>query len=290
MFMKYILAFLLFSTFAFARNKIVYGVDNRQNYEEVEQRFQLLADATATMVRSYDLKEYSDGFKFNRNLLGKHFFGDQFEHGKLCEEEKFRDEALLGNCSGFLVRDDILITAGHCVSHKDDCKSNKWVFNFNKEESTKGILSKNNVFECSEILSFGTGDKDYGVIKLDRPVFGRTPLKISKQRVSVGDEVFVIGYPSGLPVKISREAIVKKVLNNFFKANLDTFAGNSGSAVFSENSDEVVGILVKGQTDYEYNRARDCFSVNVCADALGGFSCSGEGVTHLDVVDLKRLP
>lgn len=287
--MQYLMYLALFMNFAQARDKVVYGIDNRENYQDVESRFQLLADATATMVRSYDLKDSGTFFKYSSRLLGDHFFGDQFEHGKLCSNEKFRDENQLGNCSGFLVSSNILITAGHCVRNKDDCKNNKWVFSYYKEQSKTGQLSKEEVFACREILSIGSGDKDYAVIKLDRPAIGKLPLKISKSRVSVGDELFVIGYPSGLPVKISREARVKQVLNSFFKANLDTFAGNSGSAVFDEKSDEVVGILVKGQTDYEYNSDQKCFRVNVCEDSLGGYSCNGEGVTHIGVIDFESI-
>ena len=38
--------------------------------------------------------------------------------------------------------------------------------------------------------------------------------------------------------------------NVFFSANLDTYGGNSGSAVFNAVNGQIEGILVRGATDY----------------------------------------
>jgi len=64
----------------------------------------------------------------------------------------------------------------------------------------------------------------------------------------------------------------------YFVANLDTYGGNSGSAVFNAKTGVIVGILVRGENDYIYQG--DCRVSNVC-QATG---CRGEDVTKLSAV------
>jgi hypothetical protein len=64
----------------------------------------------------------------------------------------------------------------------------------------------------------------------------------------------------------------------FFVANLDTYGGNSGSAVFNAATGLVEGILVRGEQDYV--QKGDCRVSNVCpADG-----CRGEDVTKIAAV------
>ena len=96
--------------------------------------------------------------------------------------------------------------------------------------------------------------KDYAVIKLDRVPENRTPLEIRiKGSIKKGTELVVIGHPSGLPLKIADGARVTTKRWNFFYSNLDTYAGNSGSAVFNRKTGVVEGILIQGATDYVAN-------------------------------------
>ena len=91
----------------------------------------------------------------------------------------------------------------------------------------------------------------------------------------------VIGYPSGLPTKIADQAQVRTNKHrNFFVANLDTFGGNSGSPVINKSSGLVEGILVRGESDYKYNRVRGRFENNVCVDS----GCRGEDVTKISSI------
>ncbi|MGZ4885265.1 MAG: hypothetical protein ACXV5H_07070 [Halobacteriota archaeon] len=65
----------------------------------------------------------------------------------------------------------------------------------------------------------------------------------------IGDSlrVHMIGHPAGLPTNFAGGAAVRS--NKpcaFFVANLDTYAGNSGSPVFYSGTHEVEGILVGG--------------------------------------------
>ncbi len=68
----------------------------------------------------------------------------------------------------------------------------------------------------------------------------------------------VIGRPSGLPTKVADGAQVRSVNDVFLVANLDTYGGNSGSAVFNAVTGVVEGILVRGDTDYVYNAQLGC--------------------------------
>jgi hypothetical protein len=92
------------------------------------------------------------------------------------------------------------------------------------------------------------------------------------------DSVVVIGYPLGLPVKIADDAIVRSLGKGFFKANCDTYEGNSGSAVFDDAQLQkghllVDGILVRGEDDFA--RTTPCFISKRCP--FDG--CRGEDIT-----------
>jgi len=106
-----------------------------------------------------------------------------------------------------------------------------------------------------------------------RPAAFRTSGKIR-----VGDGLTVIGYPAGLPLKVAGGAQVRDIQAQHLVANLDTYGGNSGSAVFNSLTGEVEGILVRGELDYTYEN--NCRVSNRCSD--GG--CRGEDVTLFERV------
>ena len=64
----------------------------------------------------------------------------------------------------------------------------------------------------------------------------------------------------------------------YFVANLDTYGGNSGSAVFNAKTGVIEGILVRGENDYVYKG--NCRVSNVCASD----GCRGEDVTKLSAI------
>jgi hypothetical protein len=87
-----------------------------------------------------------------------------------------------------------------------------------------------------------------------------------KGRVKKGVELIVIGHPLGLPRKYSGGAIVTKSRFNVFFSNLDTYGGNSGSAVINLETLEVEGILIAGQPDWQYDHILGCYYSNQCPD------------------------
>jgi hypothetical protein len=79
-----------------------------------------------------------------------------------------------------------------------------------------------------------------------------------------------------LPLKVAGGAKVRSNSSpGYFVANLDTYGGNSGSAVFNAQTLKVEGVLVRGETDF--NDSGSCTVSNRCSDS----SCRGEDVTRI---------
>ena len=105
----------------------------------------------------------------------------------ICADAKFAQQITAANCSGFLVAEDILVTAGHCVTSQSDCRKWKWVFNFGVDTPNKAkhTVSKEDVYSCKEIISRDLSrstKNDFAVLRLDRKVVNREPLMIRNRR------------------------------------------------------------------------------------------------------------
>jgi V8-like Glu-specific endopeptidase len=138
------------------------------------------------------------------------------------------------------------------------CGDVRFVFDYRMKSSSRvnDTLGADQVYRCKNILGWKEEDAgpDFAIIELDRPVTGkRRPLRLSSNRnLRRGTKLTVIGHPAGLPTKITDGAAVRTVqtAQGFFVANLDTYGGNSGSAVFNDRTLQVEGILVRGEEDF----------------------------------------
>jgi V8-like Glu-specific endopeptidase len=234
----------------YASVKVIYGDDNRVDvYASKRSDYVQLSKATAAMIPTS---------KITRSILTGEYEikGKTLQQRGMCAEERFSNQPTAANCSGFLVGGKYLVTAGHCIRSNDDCAKNMWVFNYKMLNATTANLKPeaDDVYRCKKILTtkLDRGTKaDYALIELDREVKGVRPLKFRRKgKVTEGTPLVVIGHPTGLPTKIADGANVRRVNNVFFNANLDTYGGNSGSAVINTNTGEVEGILVRGARDY----------------------------------------
>lgn len=261
-------------------NKVIYGEDNRRDvYETANPEYLEYAQSTAAMIPQSKLKNLNDDeVEIESKPLA--------ERG-ICASENFSYQPTAANCSGFLVGDDLLVTAGHCIKNTYDCSINAWVFDYKIDHAGQTSISvtKNSVFRCKEVLSQALENEskmDYALIRLDRKVEGRKPLKIrTSGKPSVGDALVVIGHPTGLPTKIADGAHVRRVNDVYFVANLDTYGGNSGSAVLNADTGVVEGILVRGEQDYIFNQQGGCQASNVFRENEG----RGEDVTLITNVE-----
>lgn len=261
--------------------KVIYGDDNRRDvFEEPDASLRMVSEATAGILRTDALTKDASGLV----TIKTRKFGDAYA---LCPEEPFREQETAPYCSAFLVSPDTLVTAGHCLATAADCGVVSFVFGFSLATSNASLnqVPESDIYRCSRVVFAQVKDADFSVVKLDRPVIGRAPLNVRRQgAISVGDDLVVIGHPSGLPTKIAAGAKVRRIATGFFQSNLDTYGGNSGSVVINARTHEAEGILVRGERDFVLKPDGKCMVSNRCADD----QCRGEDVTTITEV-LKYL-
>jgi V8-like Glu-specific endopeptidase len=276
---------LLFSFSTIAGKDVIYGKDNRNDvFESRDSVLVELSKSTAAMIDLENLKDISgEEIVISSRTL---------KQNGICAKERFSQQISAANCSGFLVAPNILVTAGHCIKSNFDCTSFKWVFDYKVDHSEQREVTvpKTSVYSCKKIISRSldsASKDDYAVIELDRVVFDRRPLTFRKTgKISKGEAIAVIGHPSGLPTKIADGANVRSLSSKFFVANLDSYGGNSGSAVFNLSTSAVEGILVRGENDYIYDTEAGCQVSKVCENT----SCRGEDVTYITNIEaLKNI-
>lgn len=264
-FLNLILLGVLWAPRLLASPKIVYGKDDRvDTYACSSPLFRKLALSTAAQIHQDNINLRGG----NAELRGKSL-GEMYH---LCSKERFYYQPFIANCSGFLVAPDIIATAGHCMDSKDMCTQYRWVFDYkvDHEKQSNVSVSLNNVYKCKEILiKKSNSTMDFALVRLERIVDDRAPVKIANE-IKKGTPVVLIGHPSGLPQKIADNAVIKSVTKTEFKANVDAFQINSGSAVFNALNGDLLGILVRGQKDYRTNKELNCTEPNTTEDLESG--------------------
>ena len=252
-------AVLVLPVLSLAQGRSIYGADNRLVFYEASADMKVLSLSVVSFWKSAKVVEYDGGYSLTTKP-----FGDALG---LCPGEKFRDQFVGAFCSGSLVGEDLVITAGHCVKDETGCADTRLVFGFlvNSAGGTgPSTVAKSEVYKCAKIVKRFLGGEpgsanpagqalgpDYALIQLDRKVKGHKPLPINRGALAKGAKVFVIGHPVGLPLKVAGDASVRDASKKgYFVADLDTFGGNSGSPVFNASTKKIEGILVRGDTDF----------------------------------------
>lgn len=285
------------STHSSAGPLVIYGEDDRIEVSQGDSFWKNKARSVAVQVKASDLgvsKILGSRQLPSVTLRQKNTIKDSssgLEMG-LCEGTRFADQANPGDCSGFLVAPDILITAGHCVHTESDCQDKKWVFDFvaDREGKVNLDISEDRIYSCKRIIrSMATNEYglDFSMIQLDRVALGRESLEVNiADKIGKKDPLAMIGSPLGLPLKIATNGSVRDdgSVTQFY-TTLDSFLGNSGSPVFNQRTGKVEGILVSGEEDFRINTEKMCIEVNICQED----DCLGEGVSRMSSIPEMAL-
>ncbi len=255
------------------KSSLIYGDDDRlEHYQLSDSALLDVSDSVAALMPSNMLTR--SGSRWNI-YTGTTLQGSQ----DVCSSEPYATQPTSAFCTGFVVGEDLIATAGHCVSTAD-CSSTRFVFGYRMDgaNNVRSTVNADEVYSCQSVLSReNTGTRDYALVRVDRPITGRSPLPIRRAGTIGNNTALVLaGHPSGLPLKVAGGARVRANGNaNYFEANVDSYGGNSGSPVFDAAGLTVEGILVRGENDYV--RQGSCYVSNVCPDS----GCPGhEGITR----------
>jgi V8-like Glu-specific endopeptidase len=204
----------------------------------------------------------------------------------LCPGQRFAGDPTASSCSGTLIDDDLVLTAGHCIDALT-CPFFQIVFNYSHvSPSTLRLVTNADVFTCRSVVAHEfsnlNGQKhDYAIIRLDRPAaprFTPAPVRHTRNAMAASQPLGMIGTPSGIPFKIESGGRVRNpraATLDFFTANTDSFISNSGSGIYDLASYTLAGNLTRGQTDYVASGS--CNVVNTCAET----GCGGEEVNYI---------
>jgi len=279
------------------KNKGFYGTDDRKEFFEVSDKIKKISASVPAFM-------FSDRLRLDSS--GRYYHLKSQKNINICEDAAFSRQPQTSFCSGFVIDDNKIASAGHCMVDKfykpytegDACDDIRIVFGYqlNAQGEFPTKIPVEDVYRCKSILSKQhiKGVEDYAVLSVDRAIssYDHPALAISGDKKIANDaSVTVMGYPYGLPLKIAGGATVKQNHeNNHFVTDLDTFGGNSGSPVFStphliNGEAKVEGLLVRGGTDFIRRAAQGCDVPNRCdAQQAGNKDCNGEGVTRINKV------
>ncbi len=206
---------------------------------------------------------------------------DQQTLGKrynLCPEEAFYSQPVVGVGTAWLYDTNKMITASHVFERSIE----NYVVIFGYQIlNSKGLIDvfipKSRIYDIQKIIQKDL-DLDLVAFELDRSALG-VPLQWENTPKGIGGEteIYMIGYPTGLPLKIAMNASIEENNHpNYFYTSLDSFQGNSGSPVFNFYTNKVIGVLVSGEIDYKFNG--NCYYSPLCKTPY----CKGEKVVKLN--------
>ncbi len=255
---------------------VVYGIDHRTEvfaYPDAEMR-RIARESIVALIPTSRISREADG---TYSLFG---FTLKEERG-LCDDELFGNQPIAASCSGTLIDDDLVLTAGHCIDDFSPCESYNYVFDYYyARENQLETIEDQDVYSCRRLfLDRDPSDgqtPDFAVIQLDRPVEGARSVASFRRGSSPAqfEALTMIGFGSGLPAKIDDGASVADARegrdDDFYVANLDAFGGHSGSVTF-DSSGLLAGILLGGRVpDYVTAPEEGCARVNVFDDSDAG--------------------
>lgn len=259
--------------------RVIYGEDNRVEASQVDSSALDSARSAVAMLVPWERLD-CNATRDECDLIPQ--TPEDVLGAPLCHGEAFADQPVGHQCTGFLVGEDLLVTAAHCV---DGRACEDLAFAFDYEINRNGALDTNSLrpLGCEEILYQHWDDfEDIALIRLD-DVADRTPLCIERNDFpEAGTPLATIGHPLGLPKKTSDGGTASTAnFGHRFGNTLDAAVGSSGGPVFDRRTLRAYGAVVTGpEQAWEYDAFNGCYVWNTCGADGCGNAVSGASSTR----------
>jgi len=249
--------------------ELVYGLDDRKEVSQTPAIHKELLDNIVLIASKRNFQIDNNGnYYIDYNTLDSRL---KTVH-KLCPNERFSNQNVVGFGTGICVGSDLILTASHVIP-QDKFSQYVYIFEFyDNFETNRIVFPKENAYTTKNVLfsrkDSPTEDFDLALIQLDRLVPSKRISKVNFDfDFKISQSVFVLGHPNGIAMKYADNAEIKYFNKNIFKANLDVFGGNSGSPIFNVNN-EVIGILSTAPGDYNlrFDNNKCCKKVALLPD------------------------
>ncbi len=193
-----------------ALQRTISGADDRTEVYAQENAWMrsYAEQATAAQIHSSRFETVNGRLHLNVN-------GDQLGYTRhLCPGEPYAEQQMQANCSGTLIDDDLILTAGHCMEAADACSNFRWVFNNHYvAPGVRHAIEPEDIFSCRSVEVIAHGDlsreePDFAIVRLDRsavPRFQPAPVRRVAGPLDRGQHVKVVGFPDGIPAKIDTQ-------------------------------------------------------------------------------------
>lgn len=195
------------------------------------------------------------------------------DNGPICPSSLFYGEdSVIAGRTGFLIAPNIIMTAPHVSG--SSFNPQQFVVIFRHSQQTAGGAGCTNFtwssipradvyFPNSSTAVVNTldasGRYDYAAFTLDRSVINRAPVKIRRSGTPrLGDVLISAGYPERTSERVDSAVIYDGIGSttglpvfvtypgNYLLANLNSFAGDSGSPVYNSSDDVVEAAVAYG--------------------------------------------
>lgn len=243
------------------RSAIVYGVDDRRDYFELDgaEAQQLVAESMLALMPRAMIEP---GGSSDLTVAAPNLSDVE----DLCDGERFADQPAAAFCSGVLLDWDLVLTASHCAHA---VRMGDFVAVAGYYYAAPHVLSTSpaDVLEVDDIVA-EEHDKDGDVPRLDfawlrlhRPAaLPRMPAAFTRRLADPDEAISAVSTTAGVPMKLDAGGHIvdpRAASADYFVADTDTAHGSSGGAAFNRQL-AVMGILARGGDDFVEDTGSNC--------------------------------